>query len=128
MSFDLGVWQGDTALSDKEAAKLYVELCEGKRIPTEHPAVEAFYRELCSIYPEIDTLPADEVDNCPWSIAHDRSGSHVLMCMVWSRAEDVAAVVMDLAVKHGLICFDPQATKVYLPPNLKPKRVRFRLW
>ena len=80
MSFDLGVWYGDRTWTVDEAGDLYVKLCEQTWIPTEeHASVQAFYEALCCAYPEIDTLPEAEVDECPWSCAHDRSGFHVLV-------------------------------------------------
>src|ERR1039457_4640242 len=61
MSFDLAAWHGETALSVKDAADLYLKLCKQEWTPTEwHASVEAFYVELCSRYPEIDTLSDDE--------------------------------------------------------------------
>jgi hypothetical protein len=129
MSFDLGVWHSDRPITDQEAGDLYVKLCEQTWIPIEqNAAVDAFYAELNSRYPEIDTLPENELDSCPWSCAHDRSGLHVLMAITWSRCADVSSVVVELAAKHGLVCYDPQESKVYLPPDLQPKRSRFRFW
>jgi hypothetical protein len=130
VSFDLAVWYSDKVLSVKESGELYVKLCEQTWIPTEdHPAVQAFYDELCLAYPEIDTLPEDKVDDCPWSCAHDRSGWHVLVAISYGeRTAAVAQLVVDLAEKNGLLCYDPQGPDVYLPPQLKPKKSRFRFW
>ena len=130
MSFDLGVWHSDKALSVKEAGELYVKLCELEWTPTEEsPAVNAFYKELCRAYPEIDTLPDDQVDDCPWSCAHDRSGLHVIVAMSWGeKTTPVAQFVVDLAEKCGLVCYDPQGPDVYLPPRFQPKKSGFRFW
>jgi hypothetical protein len=130
VSFDLGVWHSDKALSVDEARELYVKLCQQTWIPTEeHPAVQAFYEELCRAYPEVDTLPEDQLDDCPWSCAHDRSGLHVIITMSYGKKlSTVAKFVVDLAEQHGLLCYDPQGPNVYLPPQLKPKKSRFRFW
>jgi hypothetical protein len=130
MSFDLAVWHSDTPLSANEAQSLYLKLCNQEWIPTEeNAAVEAFYQELCRTYPEIDTLPEDQVDDCPWSCAHDRSGLHIIMSMSWGKRTDkVALLIIELARRNGLVCFDPQGPDVYLPSHLKPKRSRFRFW
>ena|ERR1035438_8686496 len=62
--FDLAVWDGETTVSVKDAADL--KLCKQESTPTEwYASVEAFYVELCSRYPEIDTLPDGELDGCP---------------------------------------------------------------
>jgi hypothetical protein len=130
MSFDLAVWHGETIVSVKDAADLYLKLCKQEWTSTEwYASVEAFYVELCSRYPEIDTLSDDELDRCPWSCAHDRSGHHIIMCLNdGDQLEEAALFVTRLAARHDLICFDPQGQKVYLPPGLKPKRSRFQLW
>src|ERR1022692_1910864 len=125
MSFDLGVWQSDVALTDEEAAEIYVKLCKSELVlPGESKSIEAFYNELTARWIEIDNVPEDKVDDvdyCPWSCALDRSGMHVIMPCVWSMADQVFEFVGALALKHGLLMFDPQNSKVYLPPNLKPK-------
>src|ERR1035438_7243682 len=78
--------------------------------------------------PEIDTLPDDELDRCPWSCAHDRSGHPIIMCLNYGdQLQEAALFVINLAARHDLICFDPQGPNVYLPPGLKPKRSRFQL-
>src|SRR4051812_35676555 len=105
MSFDLAVWYSDKAPSVTEAGELYVKLCNQEWIPTEeHPSVEAFYQELCRAYPEIDTLPDDQVDDCPWTCAHDRSGLHVIVAMSWGdRSTKAAELIVELSARHGLV-------------------------
>lgn len=82
----------------------------------------AFYKELTTRWPEIDTVPEEEFDNmnyCPWSCALPHSGMAVVMACVWSMAEEVEAFVKDLAKKHGLVFFGPQADTVSLPGQLR---------
>jgi len=129
MSFDLGVWCSDEPLTDEDAGDLYVNLCEQKWIPIgENAAVDAFYKELPNRYPEIDTVPEEGLENCPWSCAHNRSELHVLIAMTWSSSAEIAPVVLALAAKHGLVCYDPQESKVHLPSQLKPRPSRLRSW
>ena len=109
-------------IHEDEAGAIYVRLCEADVPDTvkDHPAVAAFYQELCAAYPEIDDWPEDDLDKCPWSVAHDRSDGYVLMCMQWgSVADDAAQLVVELADKHRLLCYDPQGPSVYLPDRLK---------
>lgn len=121
MSYDLGVWYPHERLSDTAAGELYVGLCESKvEHPKAHPAVDAFYDELTAKHPEIDTVPDDLIDNldyCPWSCALDRSPGHIIMPCVIPKAEYVDGVVRELARKHGLAIFDPQAGKIVYPPE-----------
>jgi hypothetical protein len=119
MSYDLGVWYPHKRLSDEEAGKLYVGLCEGAAEgPTAHPAVEAFYQELTAKHPEIDTVPDDRIDDhdyCPWSCALDHSPGYVVMPCVWSKADYVDRYVRELARKHGLAVYNPQSGTISYP-------------
>ena len=121
MSCDLGVWYPDRVLSSEEAGKRYARLCEGDVSDVvEHPAVTAFYDELVANHPEIDDIPEERVDDheyCPWSIAMDRSPGHVIMCCVWSRADYVRGLVAELAIKHGLVLYDPQEEAAIFPDS-----------
>ena len=119
MSFDLAVMNVHASISLGEAAEIYGELCEGNYgvlQPSER--IDTFYRELVERYPDIDSYSDDEVDNCPWSVEIDVSDGAVVMCIVWSRAEELAPVVMKLAEKHGLACYDPQDDRLYLARSL----------
>jgi hypothetical protein len=110
-------------------ADLYLKLCKQEWVPVaDSPAIEAFYSELCRTYPEIDSLPEDLVDESPFSCAHDRSGLHVVIAISYGeRTRPVAQYIVELAEKHGLVCYDPQGPDVYFPSHLKPKRKWFRL-
>jgi len=116
MSYDLAVWYPHRRLSDQQAGDLYVRLCEGDDtgvVP--HPAVDAFYLELTSIHPEIDSIPEERIDDhdyCPWSCRLDRSAGHVLTCCVWSQAAHVHDLVQGLARKHELALYDPQSSAI----------------
>lgn len=119
MSFDLAVMNLQEPITSAEAGDLYAELCEGNIdvvAPSEN--IDLFYQELTSKYPDIDSYSDDEVDSCPWSVELDVSDGAGVMCMVWSRVEEVAPFVMQLANKHRLACYDPQEEKIWLPPSL----------
>jgi hypothetical protein len=128
MSCDFGVWYPEKRVSDEEAGKLYVRLCEGDAaglIP--HPAIEAFYAELTAKHPEIDTIAEGKIDDhdyCPWSCALDHSPNHVVMSCVWSQADYAHRLVLDLARKHGLAVYDPQAGKVTYPDDFTSKKAK----
>ena len=120
MSYDLGVWHSDLPLDDEQAGDLYVKLCEERWAPTEENAATlAFYNELSTRYPEIDDVSGKDLDDCPWSCPHDRSGLHVLMTIRWSKYGEVTPVVYELAERHDLVCYNPQEGKVRLPNRLK---------
>jgi len=123
MSYDLGVWYPDRPLSNGEAGERYARLCEGDTGGLqEHLEITAFYDELVAKHPELDDVPEERIDDheyCPWSIAMDRSPGHVIMCCVWSRAEYVREYVGNLAARHGLVLYDPQASVVVFPEGAK---------
>jgi hypothetical protein len=119
MSFDLAIWYPHQQLSAEGALLVYQGLCEGNLSELKpHPAIDAFYEELTAKHPEIDDIPEDKIDDhdlCPWSIEHDHSDRHMIICAVWSKAEYVSDFIHQLARKHGLIVFDPQSTVITYP-------------
>jgi hypothetical protein len=42
---------------------------------------------------------------------------HVITCIGWSRAQEMAAVIIELTERHGLVCFDPQSGHVFNSPE-----------
>jgi hypothetical protein len=123
MSFSLGVWNSPTAMSDDEAAARYRELNDEKSVEPEFDAsVYKFYCDLISLFPEVETVPEDELDSCPWACGIDIAADHVIMAIQIEQARKIIGQIVSLAAKYELICFDPQAGQVYLPPRLETKR------
>ncbi|HEX8713506.1 MAG TPA: hypothetical protein VF730_16625 [Terracidiphilus sp.] len=126
MSYDLAVWHAKEPLSNEEAARIYAHICQSwPYFEGASPAVAAFYEELTSRWPEIDTIPEHHIgdfDYCPWACTLSHSGMAVVMTSVWSKATEVAKYVEPLARKHGLLLFDPQTGRGTLPIRLRPKR------
>jgi hypothetical protein len=119
MSYDLAVLQVDDPITDREAGEICRRLAQGWRDEQGwSSAVEAFYSELTSRWPELDTVPEDKIDDtefCPWSVALGHYHRAVVMNCVYSRAAEVHRYVAELALKHGLAFFDPQSGKVSCP-------------
>jgi hypothetical protein len=84
--------------------------------------VYAFYSRLISLYPEVETLSEDELDDSPWACSMEMSGGHVIMAVIEEQSEKVVPQVLALAEENGLVCFDPQARQAYLPPHLAAKQ------
>jgi hypothetical protein len=116
MSYDLGVWFPHKRMSDKEAGETYRRVCDSAFAGLQaHPAIDAFYAELTSRYPEIDTIAEERIDDhayCPWSCALDHTPAYVVMPCVYSQAENVHHFVHELARRHGLAVYDPQASHI----------------
>jgi hypothetical protein len=122
--FYLGAWRSKSAISDKDAAKQYAALLEGKHVSQSwDAAVYRFLTQLTELYPDIESLPEDEADDSPWACSLEVSGAHVIMALRLDRYSSVFPAIMQLASHHGLVCFDPQNVKVHLPEDLKPNRV-----
>ena len=125
----LAVWHSRTAISSSKAVSLYEDLLDQDSVPLgEEADVYAFYNELCSRYPENEMLTDEDVDDSPWSCAHDRSGMHVLMTVRPEMAAETIPVILELAQRHGLVCFDPQSKMVFLPSNLETRPSRLTTW
>ena len=120
--FYLGVWNCLTPISSEEAAHQYRLLKDLGSERRFNDQVYAFYSRLISLYPEVETLSEEELDNSPWASSMEASGSHVIMAIVPEQSEKVVPQVLALAEENGLVCFDPQAGKVYLPPHLAAKQ------
>jgi hypothetical protein len=116
-----GVWNCLTPISSEEAAHQYQLLKDLGSERRFNDQVYAFYSRLISLYPEVETLSEEELENSPWASSMEVSGSHVIMAIVPEQSEKVVPQVLALAEENGLVCFDPQAGKVYLPPHLAAK-------
>jgi len=120
MSYYLGVWNSPTAISDDEAATRYRVLSAEKSAEPEFDAsVYTFYCGLTRLYPEIEMVPEDDLDSCPWACGLEVTGDHVIMAIQPGQCERITPKVLALAARHELVCFDPQACKVHLPPHLR---------
>ncbi|MBZ5575972.1 MAG: hypothetical protein LAP40_05370 [Acidobacteriia bacterium] len=116
----LGLWESDHAISDKQAAKRFAELLEGRGVPSEfNGGVYAFCADLTAHYPEIDMVPEEDLESCPWACAMESSAFHVILALRPDGYPKVFPLILQLADVHGLVCFDPQVFKVHLPSRLK---------
>lgn len=119
MSFDLGVFYTEKPHSDDDAGERYVAYCQEDNLSpwVEHsPKVAAFLKELTAQYPDINESPEQNVDESPWAAGFDVSEGHVLMPMAFSWAKRMYPVIVGLAEKHGLVCFDPQEGRIVTAP------------
>ena len=118
-SYRLAVWHNATEISNFEAATVYLGLAAHKRTNNFDPDVYAFYTHLTAIYPEVELVPEDELDSCPWACANELGDAHAILEILPRRAGAVGQLILSLASEHGLVCFDPQGARVYLPLSMK---------
>lgn len=119
MSYDLAVWYSTQPITTQEAAAIYGRLgTETVNDVEHHPGVNSFVEELTAQYPQIDDWADDDIDDCPWNDAFDQSPGYVVMCISFSRVNEIVPMVQKLAAKHDLVCFNPQWPCVVYPPRL----------
>jgi hypothetical protein len=120
MSFDLGVWFAAVRPERAVAAETYRRLCEGEAGVVEPAgAVAGFRAALLAEFPEPAGAEDAAVGSSPWSAGLSAGAGHLVMSMGWGHVDEVAPRVVQLAADHGLICFDPQAGVVHVPPALR---------
>ncbi|PQO25999.1 hypothetical protein C5Y96_21345 [Blastopirellula marina] len=121
MSYDIAVWDLPRTFSRQEANQAWSEMFDGddtSELLEDSPKIDAFQRELEEKYPQLDTLPDDQLDASPWSCEFGPEGPTLTLSYAWSRAEEIAHVVFDLAMKHNLAVFDFNSELIYMPPGL----------
>ncbi|MCW3815903.1 hypothetical protein ONA91_15770 [Micromonospora sp. DR5-3] len=124
MSYDLAVWEGDRPSDDAAAAALFEQLYE-KYLDKEYrvpptPRIRAYVEALLERWhiEEADDEDVDDddwEDDSPWStggLMNSASGPIVYLAMVFSRCEEVSAGAARMAADRGLVCFDPQMSRL----------------
>lgn len=119
MSFDLFVFEPRRNVSLPEAVDLYRGLGGNARAEAvanlvAGPRIDAFYEALTKLFPEIGD---SDDDASPFACAIERAAGAIVLAIVFSRADEVQAVVERLAAEHGLYVLDPQSTKLFAPSD-----------
>lgn len=123
MYVEIGVFFAETPLTDKDALQRYHG--ERKHIGPSEPATEiaAFMTELTDRYPRLESLPDEERMASPWSGDFDVSDDQVRIAMGGHQCPDAVEFIMELAEKHGLVCFDPKTRSILTaPPGIHLER------
>jgi hypothetical protein len=117
VSFDLVVWRSDRPVSPAEARATARALVEGGDAgvrPAEELAV--FAREVERRFGDNGLLRRLASPRCPVEL--EAWDDHALLSIAWSCVEEAAGYAHELAERLGLVLFDPQSGRVYLPPSL----------
>jgi hypothetical protein len=112
MSYDLTVWVGERPDDDEAADEQYEEVTERLEEAADEPAdanppsprIKAYLAAL------LQRWPYDAADS-PWAVnplTDDAAGDAAIVTLVPHRADQAATYVAELAVAHGLVCYDPQ--------------------
>ena len=114
VSYDVAIWAGPRPSSNESATKEFERRAavfddEGTLAPAS-PKLKEFVEELLTILP-----PLDESDDpaSPWATGPEPgtvTGEFAYLTMTYPGARAALDTVIDVARRHGLICFDPQET------------------
>ena len=111
MTYDLGAFGKQN--EPRRLPDLYVKACNSDisqiRDSQEMPL---FIEAINKLYPDPDTIPDSEADNCPWAIGFDQSNKHWIACMSFSFVKETIPKIIELALKYNVYIFDPQEDKV----------------
>lgn len=103
MSFDLYLWKAPLPTDENEANALLDRYFEGDRSAFEpSDDLTSFYRDLGSVVDDLDAL-GDPTDRL------------ITLNLLWGTADDVLAGIAQLAAKHQLVLYDPQANQLHPP-------------
>ena len=121
MSFSLAFWVGPKPVDDQVAAvtfeQLHARYVEGGEAPAA-PELLAFLDEITKRYPDLMDLDDDHVDDGVWSdgpLTNNATGTLLYLGIVSNRAEEVTSYLVEVAARHGLTAFDPQAQRLLHP-------------
>ena len=120
-NYYLAVWGVGGELSAKDAAQQYALFAAQLSSGRFDESVYRFYSELTRYYPEIEMMTGEEMESSPWACALEFAEDHVIMALLEEWYADAFPLILDLARVHGLICYDPQTAKVYIPA---PRRLK----
>ncbi|MGW5611641.1 hypothetical protein ACWEWI_37390 [Streptomyces sp. NPDC003753] len=113
MSFDLGFWWEAQPIPPAEAARKYSAMIAGEvGVVGEHPALNAFYGELVSQFPD---LTEENFETSPWAAPLYRTSECLIASISHSQQSAVFERLLELADAGGVTCYDPQSGKVYCP-------------
>ena len=118
LSYDIAVWEGEAPPSDEAAQATFVKHAESAEASFESegigptPAIRRYVDALLERWPDIDS---DAGDDSPWAfgpLISEAVGPSVFLHVVFDRAEEASEFAARLAAEHGLVCFDPQVSRV----------------
>jgi hypothetical protein len=121
--FDVGVWHLSALPADRKnrdgylmlKQKVYESWCdvEASYSDIAVAAVRAFHEQVIKL---VDAIPEQEICSRSWSWLGCCNPVYNLISMVPAVARDMAPQIVALASQYGLVCYDPQTDKLYLPP------------
>jgi hypothetical protein len=120
VSFDLGVLDFDEVPSHVEVTARYAVLCEGTDDGMARSArVDAFIAECLARWPGDTDADFESSPWASWPLETQRTAAGLVANIVWARAEELKAAWAEMAERHGLVLYDPQADELVLPDRMR---------
>jgi len=120
MTFQLGVWHAEKPLSLGAAGQLFDRVIAGKEPDIKPaPAMKAFFNQLMRRYPTLDDWPNEDVTECPWADQPRFHTQYIIFTTLPAHSEQLEAVIIDMALEHGMTVYDPQTPDLHMPPSLE---------
>ena len=114
MTFDLYLWASPSPVTADQADAICQRLAEGDQsATTPSPRLLEFASDLIARYPRLEDLASPE--DSPWSMSPDVTPQRVILCMGYSHAPQASTGILELASRHSLVCYDPQAGHIHHP-------------
>lgn len=125
MSFDLVVWKRSARTKTAMLQECYDAIIEEK----DHTAMDFFDEDafLSDFEAEFGKRQkehfGEEVDNCPFLFSTGRGqfGNWVFFNLNWSTHKETENKIVPIALKHGLMVYDPQQKSVW--GNKRPPKI-----
>jgi hypothetical protein len=125
MSFDLVIWKHSARTKTAMIQECYDAIINNK----DHTAMDFFneYILLNDFEIEFGKRQKDyfggEVDNCPflYSTGREEFGNWIIMNLNWSTHQETKNKIVAIALKHGLMVYDPQQKVVW--GNKRPPKM-----
>jgi len=119
VSYVVHVWQAPVPANAREAWDIIcrLEFEQNHQATSVASPIREFLKRITSRYPDIMDIPDDLVDDLGvWSDGPMVvSGPIEIVGIVRDRVDEVQPFVVSVAIELGLVCYDMQLNKLYLP-------------
>ncbi|UCH75487.1 MAG: hypothetical protein JSU82_06525 [Rhodospirillales bacterium] len=120
MRVEIGVFFAEGPLTEEDALRRHRACCAGiaaePEEPVSAPHLDPFLDDLTERYPALDSLTADQREQSPWARRFDVNGDQAVITLNGRKCAEAVDLIMNLAERHGLVCFDPGTRSILSAP------------
>jgi hypothetical protein len=118
--FDLSFWHEDGPITTEQARHICWQLCDdNESVVKPYPALSLLLEEVAQREPTSSAYRFEVVNERPWSCDWSVTPGADIFCIAWSRAEEIAPLLVELANALHLVRYNPQRDELYLPTSLR---------